>query len=396
MIAFIFLLLPAVILALQDTTCPEHWPTPETRFGRESCSCETVRGTGLRIKCSWLATWPVSTSSNTQELLLDGTRANTTIQSYRLGQFAPDLRVYSCCDCGITSIEQLAFLGLHHIKTIRLRENSIRTIKKHAFLGLKNLDELSLERSEIFTIESQAFYGLFNVGVFDLTGNTLYDIQINAFENVTLINQLVFNQIKTERLKSYSLKGLKHIGLISFTHSEIRKLEEYSFFGVENITTINFHSSKLRDILPYAFVGLGKVGSIKMKSTSISTLTCEALEGLDCVKSVDWTLSPFRCDCNIQWMIELTANISLDIIKGMKCASPYQFRNRNPFELERNELGCLDEERFMGCARLDTRYPRVKALERYIDEIRRPNSSATYDTFSFGLLFLTALLYFIH
>lgn len=153
------------------------------------------------------------------------------------------------------------------------------------------------------------------------------------------------NSVTGEKLKSYTLKGLTHIGLLTFTHSEIQKIEKYAFFGVENVTTISFHSSKVRDIMPMAFVGIGRVGSIKLKSTQVSTITCDTLEGLNCVGNIDWEGSPLRCDCNMQWMVETAANVSRDLTRNMKCASPHRVRSKTILDLKRDELNCNDEER---------------------------------------------------
>jgi len=204
-----------------------------------------------------------------------------------------------------------------------------------------------LANCDIQIIESSAFFGLHHTDIFDLSANPIYTIEVNAFKNVSSIMQINLNQIQTERLDGYSLKGLSDISLISFTHSEIRKLEAYSFYGVNNVTTINFHSSRLRSVMPYAFVGIGKVTVIKLKSTDISTLMCETLEGLDCVRGIDWSDSPLRCDCNIQWMVELAPNISRDLTKNLLCSSPARFRGRSPFDLGKDELNCNDEERYI-------------------------------------------------
>lgn len=154
------------------------------------------------------------------------------------------------------------------------------------------------------------------------------------------------NAIGTQELKGYTLKGLSNVELLSFAHSNIEKLEPYSFFGVDNITTITFHSAKLRTVTPNAFVGIGKVTNIKLKATDISTLRCGALEGLNCVRYIHWDDSPIRCDCNIQWMVEMKDEISQDLTKSLVCASPFAFAGKSPFELMKNDLRCNDEERY--------------------------------------------------
>lgn len=177
-----------------------------------------------------------------------------------------------------------------------------------------------------------------------LERNRLEEIKINAFKNVSSIKTVNFNAVTASRLKSYSLQGLRDIHLISFTHSKLTKIEAYAFYGVNNVTTINFHSSDLKEILPNAFVGIGKVRDIRLKNTQISTIRCGVLEGLDCVNSVNWGGSPFRCDCNLQWMVELSVNTSRDKTKELRCASPYQYKDMSPFEFDKTTMGCNEEE----------------------------------------------------
>lgn len=178
-----------------------------------------------------------------------------------------------------------------------------------------------------------------------LEQNPLDDIQINAFKNVSRIQTVNLNAIKSTKLLGYRLQGLKHINLISFTHSHINKMYPYAFFGVDNISTINFHSSQLKTLMPNAFVGIGKVKDIRLKNTQISTLPCGALEGLDCVSSVNWAGSPLRCDCNVQWMVELSLNVSRDKTKNLMCASPTMYSGQSPFDMEKDDMQCNDEER---------------------------------------------------
>lgn len=192
-----------------------------------------------------------------------------------------------------------------------------------------------------------AFYGLHNVERFVLSNNILSDIQPDAFQNVSAINQMNFNHMQSTELQSYTLRGIRDVNLLSFTHSNIKKLKPYSFFGIENITTINFHSSQVTSIYPRAFVGIGRVSVIKFKSTQVSTLKCDAFIGLDCVRSLHWDDSPIRCDCHIQWLVELKANISSDLTKGLTCASPYTFSGLKPHELNQDSLQCNDEEKYV-------------------------------------------------
>lgn len=291
--------------------------------------------------------------------------------SYFIPTLTPRLRVFSCRGCGFTSIQSWAFFGLHDIDTIHLEGNAIKgtqlpiyqpislclitkiilldnqlaKIDKYSFAGLSNLKILGLENCGILHIDKMAFYGLNHVDRFVLSNNILTKIEPDAFQNVSQIDQMSFNHMEATELQPYSLRGIRDINLLSFTHSNIRKLKPYSFLGINNITTINFHSSQVSTISPRAFVGIGKVSVIKFKSTQISTLKCDALVGVDCVRSIHWDDSPIRCDCHMQWLIEMRANISADLTKGLACASPYTLSGQEIHELNRDSLQCNDEER---------------------------------------------------
>ncbi|RWS08846.1 Leucine-rich repeat-containing protein 4B-like protein [Dinothrombium tinctorium] len=291
----------------------------------------------------------------------------------------------------LKTIEDGAFKACNYTHILLLCHNALWDLQIDEFEGLSNLEQLDLSYNRISLWFSETFRPLQSLSQLNLAHNTITSLESESFEHLPLLEKLDLdnNELvtlpagvfeKNPRLKYLSLKGnlfttVPNMGLrsarslidLDLSSTHITQITKADFKGLSSIETLRItrinsllgikrlafsdmtklkafycnNNYNLRRIDQNAFIDTStnqplSLNEIYLRNTAISSLSKNLLPW-DQLKTVDLGGNRWKCDCNLQWLRNLT------LINGkseMKCEKPWRLSGRNLFELQVDDFSC--------------------------------------------------------
>lgn len=284
--------------------------------------------------------------------------------------------------------------GKFFLKELRLNHNELREFEYDAFHHLFYIDALDLEDNVIETLPENIFS--LNTRLRDLK------LSMNHFKNVpnlalrmAMVEILDLSSNRFRELTYEDFKALKTISRLRISRvNSLEKIRDYAFADLINLRQLYIeYNRKLREISPKAFVS-GKLISqnvtcnqaepgagceieaeeveeedeeegdaqvqdvtltnvtsygrrkvkyafdlteISLKGNALTTLTKETLPW-DRIEEIDLSDNPWRCDCHLNWIVNITVNERTD--EQFICKKPYKHFNQRISDMTKYDFTC--------------------------------------------------------
>lgn len=251
-----------------------------------------------------------------------------------------------------------------NVRVLHLQENNIQTVSRAALAQLSRLEQLHLDDNSISTVgvEEGAFKEAVSLKMLFLSKNHLSSIPIGLPEGlkelrldenrIAVIAEEAFRNVSN--LERLLLDGnlLTDEGIPPGIFQDLVNLREFSM--ARNSLTVpppmppgdfllrvSLQDNQLSEIPLSTFSHLRKLEKLDISGNLMQALTRGVFDGLVSVKQLTVRNNPWRCDCEIRWVIAWLKNLSpATNVRGFMCHSPEQARGMAIRELNLDSLEC--------------------------------------------------------
>jgi Leucine-rich repeat (LRR) protein len=272
----------------------------------------------------------------------------------------------------LSTIPELAFSGLIQLNTIDLGYNKIKLLTKDVFLQPKGnffLKELRLNHNEMKELDEDLFTHLFHMDALDLEDNVLetlpdYIFRFNSRLRDLKLSMNHFRTVPSNALRSakvleildLSSNRFKEISYQDFAHLitltrlrisrclSLERIKEHAFQDVLNLRQLFIeYNRKLKEIHPKAFISnttgdnLCELTEVSLKGNALSTLSQDSLPW-KIINDLDFSDNPWRCDCHMKWIVNLTVNERTE--ENYICKQPYKHFNQRIKDMTSEDFSC--------------------------------------------------------
>ncbi|XP_047536498.1 chaoptin-like [Vanessa atalanta] len=197
----------------------------------------------------------------------------------------------------ITSIEDLAFLGLDSLKELLLNNNIIRSLSNKSFKTLKsllkldlsfnlitqidfdktdliNLRSMLLHDNHIIQIKKDYFESLPNLQFLDLSQNHISKIDIQSFQTLERLSNILMNKNPIiGNLEAETLKGLNSIPMLDLSHTLLNVIMNASFDNMINLSYLNISHSKVKELQYNTFLNTENIEILDLSYNEINVFS---------------------------------------------------------------------------------------------------------------------------
>ena len=126
--------------------------------------------------------------------------------------------------------------------------NVLHMLRDKSFVSVKlnNLQRIHCERCGITTIDDNAFLSVTNLVELHLAHNFLSSVPTIALHNCPNLRKVYFNYNSITRLSNNSFAELTQLQIIDLSHNHIDTIEAHAFFGLKNLKTLKINNNRLR------------------------------------------------------------------------------------------------------------------------------------------------------
>ena len=152
-------------------------------------------------------------------------------------------------DCGISIIEENAFVGVQSILDLRLDNNRLTSVPDRSLRHLMELRTLNLDLNRITEIPRNSFITLINLRKLSMSDNELSDvkkIESEAFRGIghnLMELDLSFNKMK--KLPDHTFANLFNLGTLKVSDNEITYLENRTFDKLRYLLTLDLSGNSV-------------------------------------------------------------------------------------------------------------------------------------------------------
>ncbi|XP_022687082.1 protein slit-like isoform X2 [Varroa jacobsoni] len=292
----------------------------------------------------------------------------------------------------ITSIEKQTFINSSLVE-LDLSENSLSELSQGSLQGLTKLQRLNLKDNKFITVPTSLTklrllnyldlsfnsFGDIPAGVLpdvktlrlercDLSNTsflynssaTFLDISSNRFSTIprplpAKLETLIFDANPIQILTARSLSHVPNLSNLSISSSqELRSIHADTFAGNSDIREIRLESNvNLKVLDSKMFRSLGKLQIISFRESGLRSIDAGFMSWY-LLKRVDFRDNPFKCDCSLSWLRDLTIEYLNSTGKPanerpgpldnetihISCAEPTKFTGRKLYELPAIAFEC--------------------------------------------------------
>lgn len=255
--------------------------------------------------------------------------------------------------------------GLH---TLDLTRNLFRRLPLEALSSLRGLRWLSVSFNSLSgrLVTSSVRWRLPEIEVLDLSGN---DIQFDSrsFDGVASLRKLNLENVGLQRVSPLLLRHLPLLEQLDIGHNPFTRLSgdlltplprlqvvSISFCPnlthlAHNIFSSNIfltsvyihHNPRLTALDRRTFAHLNHLQHLDLRANSLKTLSSGAAKWHN-LESLVLTGNAWRCDCQLDWLVALSARATLGD-GGALCSAPVSLRGRHVHSLVDERLPCTSE-----------------------------------------------------
>lgn len=240
----------------------------------------------------------------------------------------------------IISIDKDAFNHLSHLEILELNNNPLKVIDHQtaiAITTLRKLKILNLAETGLASVPSGFFHALLALKMLILAGNQFTTLP-EELQHAIHLEYLNFNNNPTKSLDANSFQGLsqlKHLNVSSMHLLE--RITANTFTPLTSMTHLwcSFNPL-LKEIHPGAFNNMAesdgtlRLSEFHFRGNNLQNLPLSLLPWTS-LEQVDVGENPFKCDCNVGWMVtELLPFISEktpELTTTLRCAEPEDYKD---------------------------------------------------------------------
>ncbi|ODM91751.1 Leucine-rich repeats and immunoglobulin-like domains protein 2 [Orchesella cincta] len=260
------------------------------------------------------------------------------------GYFPSPLKHLNLSHNYIHTLNPKAFDPLTDLRTLDLSHNPIKTLSGTSSMtiaSMMKLEFLGLANCGIKEMHDGMLHSLNMLSSLDLSGNLFVDVP-RELQYTHVLQVLKLDKNKFEVLSEESFLDLGYLEDLSLNYNEkLIKIEQGTFGHLRNLTKLELSFCKrLEQLSDGAFQGLVEKGKedvewkltqIYLNDNGLSQID-EALAPWDYVDYVDIRNNPFRCDCNLEWMVKnlmpKIEKMKTGLTNDINCAQPKAMRGR--------------------------------------------------------------------
>lgn len=165
-----------------------------------------------------------------------------------LFQYVPTLEYIDFGYNEIAAVEDEAFHGLSHLKTLYLEANSLEILTNATFYGAENLHFLDLSRNQIFEIGNGTFAQLSKLKTLQLNRNQFDSLPANIFDGLHSIERLDLSTNGIAYIEEGVFDELINLKFLELGFNRLTTLPELIFNGLSNLSTLLLVSNGLQNI----------------------------------------------------------------------------------------------------------------------------------------------------
>lgn len=271
-------------------------------------------------------------------------------------------------DVSHNALEKIGILNTTLITHLNLSNNIIQNIQHNAFTDMKNLVKLDLsfnllkgskliiqryrfELSEFHSLKWLSFrgnplgfvsrmtftqFGYLKLEELDLSYCGITTLEEMALSNLVRLKKLHLQYNNIENLSGESFNTLGELEELHLDHNKIRTLGQLTFMSLQTLY-LNFNNiDRLKgDTLTH----LVKLRNLELDHNKLRYFAPNSFP--DDLQSVSLNGNPWRCDCNMKWVLDNTKWKQFFQNSSLICTFPSRYRGRNILSLEADDLICL-------------------------------------------------------
>ncbi|KAM6914967.1 leucine-rich repeat transmembrane protein FLRT2 [Xenentodon cancila] len=249
-------------------------------------------------------------------------------------------------------------------RVLHLQENNIQTISRAALAQLSKLEELHLDDNSISTVgvEEGAFREAVSLKLLFLTKNHLSSVPIGlpedlkelrldenriafiaeeAFQNVTRLQRLMLdgNLLMDEGIAPGAFQDLVTLRELALARNSLTFPPP--LLPSQSLVKLSLQENQIDQIPVTAFADLTRLEKLDISSNQLQTLTQGVFDGLSSLKHLIVRNNPWRCDCNVKWVVVWLKSLPPSInARGFVCSSPEKVRGMTIRELTLDIIEC--------------------------------------------------------
>jgi Leucine-rich repeat (LRR) protein len=278
---------------------------------------------------------------------------------------------------------------LKKLRVLRLSNNRLHTLNIDLFEHLPNLEELYVDRNPFKLIDHAtelAINQILTLRVLDMSNMEINEIPINLYHaprglEVLKLDGNLFEKIPDALQYAINLKelsfdenpvveidkdnifpSLPKLKTLSVSHTRTLKyIGHGSLSKLTNLTTLKITNNIALNMISEHALSTDitednvreewpPITTLLLNHNNLSTLDSHLLGRWDNLETVDFSVNPWQCDCDNQWLIDtlmpivISENNSL-LINNVICQTPIEMKDVHVKELTEkgSHLRCLDK-----------------------------------------------------
>lgn len=243
----------------------------------------------------------------------------------------PSLKSLIIRNDSIKFMEPKLFERLPNLICLDLSGNDLSTFNASTFFGLSRLKTLILSGNQLIELENDPppFLYLDNLEKLDLSYNKIKTLHVNSFKGLINLKSLNLqnNQLKAISRLFYHLSNLLHLTLSN------NPLEELDVTEIESLSTLSIVSANLRSLpnIP------SKLKIFDLQRNQISVINDDEIRRLSTVEKIYFKDNRWKCNCEL-FNFSIWLNFTESVIDKdqLQCIEPAHTMKYSVSSMDRN------------------------------------------------------------
>lgn len=199
---------------------------------------------------------------------------NATSMYFKLAPYRFDHldETLKCLNCSLTSLDPGTFdISGNQIKTLDIRNSSIKKIWPKAFIGLIFMEKLLLSDNPITNIYPGAFIGVRKVKYVEIV-NSISTLEPLVFQELHVLEVLSLRKNKLSILQEDTFAGLVNLKILDLSFNQLRNLSG-CFAPLSSLRILMLQENQITKINGNEFSNLLSLIQLNLESNDITNFT---------------------------------------------------------------------------------------------------------------------------